>query len=69
MAKEQVIKLYREAQSNPGLRDSLNTAPNVESFVTMANQQGFTFTLNEWQDMMRFSVEELECELSEIPGI
>ncbi|MGD1852667.1 MAG: Nif11-like leader peptide family natural product precursor [Leptolyngbyaceae cyanobacterium] len=69
MAKEQVIKLYREAQANPSLRDSLNTAPTVESFVDMANQRGFAFTLNEWREMMRFSVEELECKLSEIPGI
>ncbi|MDV3348649.1 Nif11 family protein [Leptolyngbyaceae cyanobacterium CCMR0082] len=69
MAKEQVVKLYREAQANPNLRDSLNLAPNAESFVMMANQRGFSFTLNEWQDMMRFSVEELDCELSEIPGI
>ncbi|EDX83312.1 conserved hypothetical protein [Synechococcus sp. PCC 7335] len=69
MAKEQVMKLYREAQANPGLRDVLNTAPNIESFVTMANQRGFVFSLNEWRDMMRFSVEELECKVSEIPGI
>ena len=69
MAKEQVVKLYRAAQSNPDLRDSLNTAPNAESFVAMANRQGFAFTLTEWQDMMRFSVEELDCQVSEIPGI
>ncbi len=69
MAKEQVAKLFREAQANPALRASLNTAANPESFVNMANQKGYSFTLKEWKDMTKFSVEELECELSEIPGI
>jgi predicted ribosomally synthesized peptide with nif11-like leader len=67
--KEQVVKLYREAQTNPSLRDTLNTAPNTESFVELANEKGFTFTLEEWQEMTNFSVEELKGDLSEIPGI
>ena len=69
MAREQVVKLYREAQTNSNLRDTLNTAPSPESFVAMANQKGFSFTIKEWREMTNFSVEELECELSEIPGI
>lgn len=69
MAREQVVKLYREAQANPMLRNTLNTAPSAESFVAMANQKGFAFTLKEWQEMTNFSVEEFDCELSEIPGI
>ncbi|MEM9264313.1 MAG: Nif11-like leader peptide family natural product precursor [Cyanobacteria bacterium P01_F01_bin.13] len=69
MAREQVVKLYREAQMNPALRDTLSAAPNPESFVAMANQKGFAFTIKEWREMTNFSVEELECELSEIPGI
>lgn len=69
MAIDQVAKLFREAQTNPGLRDTLNTAPSPESFVAMANQKGFSFTLKEWQEMTNFSVKEFECELSEIPGI
>ena len=69
MAKEQVVRLYREAQTNIALRESLNTAPKPQSFVTMANQKGYNFTLDEWKEMMNVSVEELECELSEIPGI
>ncbi|MEM1256869.1 MAG: Nif11-like leader peptide family natural product precursor [Cyanobacteria bacterium P01_H01_bin.21] len=69
MAREQVVKLYREAQTDPSLRDTLNTAPNPESFVAMANQKGFSFTIKEWREMTNFSVEELDCELSEIPGI
>jgi predicted ribosomally synthesized peptide with nif11-like leader len=69
MAKEQVARLFREAQVDPALRDDLNTAPNPELFVAMANQKGFSFTIKEWREMTNFSVEELECELSEIPGI
>ena len=69
MAREQVVKLYREAQTNSNLRNTLNTASSPESFVAMANQKGFSFTINEWREMTNFSVEELECELSEIPGI
>lgn len=69
MAKEQVVKLYREAQTNPNLRDTLSAAPSPESFVAMANQRGFSFTIKEWQEMTKFSVEELDCEVSEIPGI
>lgn len=69
MAKEQVARLFREAQTNLALRESLNTAPNPQKFVDMANQKGYSFTLAEWQEMMNFSVEELECDLSEIPGI
>ncbi|MEM8611811.1 MAG: Nif11-like leader peptide family natural product precursor [Cyanobacteria bacterium P01_H01_bin.105] len=69
MAKEQVVKLYREVQTNSNLRETLNTAPSPESFVAMANQKGFSFTIKEWREMTNFSVEELECELSEIPGI
>ncbi|MEO1592051.1 MAG: Nif11-like leader peptide family natural product precursor [Cyanobacteria bacterium J06632_22] len=69
MAKEQVARLFREAKTNLALRETLNTAPNPQSFVKMANQKGFSFTLDEWKEMMNFSVEELECELSEIPGI
>ena len=67
--KEQVVKLYREAKANPTLRETLNKAPNVESFVTMANQKGYVFTLEEWKEMTKFNVEELEGELSVIPGI
>ncbi len=67
--KEQVVKLYREVKVNPSLRDTLNSAPNTESFVELANQKGFTFTLEEWQEMTNVSVEELKGDLSEIPGL
>jgi len=69
MAKEDVVRLFRETQANPALRETLNTAPNPEAFVKLAGQYGYSFTLEEWQEITRFSVEELEGELSEIPGI
>lgn len=69
MAKEQVTRLFREAKRNPTLRETLNKAPNPERFVEMANQRGYVFTVKEWQDMTKFSVEELKCDLSEIPGL
>jgi predicted ribosomally synthesized peptide with nif11-like leader len=69
MAKEQVVKLFRTAQSDLILRDQLNQAPNLEAFVLMAQECGYDFTIEEWQQTVGFGVEELECELSEIPGI
>ena len=69
MAREQFLKLYRDAQHNQALRKTLNEAPNPEKFVELANLKGYTFTFQEWKEMTNFSVEELECELSEIPGI
>jgi predicted ribosomally synthesized peptide with nif11-like leader len=69
MAKEVVAQLFRAAQVNPTLRDRLNQATTVEQFVHMANGQGYDFTLEEWQSMTRFAVEEVEGELSEIPGL
>jgi predicted ribosomally synthesized peptide with nif11-like leader len=69
MAKEQVVKLFRTAQSDLMLREQLNQAPNLEAFVLMAQECGYDFTIEEWQQTIGFAVEELECELSEIPGI
>lgn len=69
MAKEQIVRLYREAQLNPSLKEALNSMPNPADFVSLAKQYGYDFTLEEWQETMRFSVEELKCKLSEIPGI
>lgn len=67
--KEQVIQLYREAKTNLELRETLNKAPDIKAFVAAANQQGFAFTLEEWKEMTNFSVEEVDGELSAIPGI
>lgn len=68
MAKEQFLRLFREAQTNAVLRDTLKSAPNPESFVALANQQGFAFTINEWREMTKFTVEEFEGELSAPSG-
>ena len=69
MAREQVARLYRAAQTDSLLKAKLNQAPDLESFVKMAQAEGYDFTLEEWQQMTNFEVEELKCDLSEIPGI
>lgn len=69
MAREEVLRLYRSAQGDPQLRQRLNRAPNPETFVEMAQAQGYSFTVEEWMAMTRFEVEELQGDLSEIPGI
>ena len=69
MAQEQVVKLFRAVQANPSLKKKLNSAPNEEVFVKMAAEYGYIFTVEEWKQVTRFSVEELKGELSEIPGI
>jgi predicted ribosomally synthesized peptide with nif11-like leader len=69
MAREQVARLYRAAQSDSLLKAKLNQAPDLESFVEMAKAEGYDFTIEEWQQMTNFEVEELKCNLSEIPGI
>lgn len=69
MAKEAVVQLFRAVQTNPALKEQLNTAPNPQMFVEMAQAHGFHFTVEEWQEMTRFAVEEFKGELSEIPGI
>ncbi|NEQ29897.1 MAG: Nif11-like leader peptide family natural product precursor [Leptolyngbya sp. SIO4C5] len=69
MAKEAVARLFRAAQNDPILRQDLSTAADLEAFVKKANTLGYEFTVEEWREMTRFSVEELEGELSEIPGL
>lgn len=69
MSRDQVVRLFREAQSNPGLKEQFNSLPTIEEFVQLAQRYGYHFTVEEWQESIRFSVEELRCNLSEIPGI
>ncbi|NJN02497.1 MAG: Nif11-like leader peptide family natural product precursor [Leptolyngbyaceae cyanobacterium SL_1_1] len=69
MAKEAVARLFRAAQNDPALRQDLSTAPTPEAFVEKASALGYEFTLAEWREMTRFSVEELKSDLSEIPGL
>ncbi|XHX77664.1 MAG: Nif11-like leader peptide family natural product precursor [Stenomitos frigidus ULC029] len=68
MAKEVVTQLFRAAQADPALREQLNQAPNIEQFVALARSYGYEFTLEEWQSMTGFAVEELEGQLSDLPG-
>jgi predicted ribosomally synthesized peptide with nif11-like leader len=69
MAREQVVRLFREVQLNPALRERFNLSSTPEEFVQLAQQHGYNFTVDEWRESIRFSVEELNCKLSEIPGI
>lgn len=69
MAKEAVAQLFRAAQVDTALREKLSTAPDVATFVERAKAYGYHFTIEEWQAVTQFSVEEFEGELSEIPGI
>ena len=69
MAVQEVTRLFRAAQTNPNLRENLSKAPDVDAFVEMAKEQGYEFTVEEWRKVTGFAVEELVCELSEIPGI
>lgn len=69
MAQQEVTRLFRAVQGNSELRDRLNTAPDLETLVRLAERHGYCFTIEEWQAVTNFSVEEYECELSEIPGI
>jgi predicted ribosomally synthesized peptide with nif11-like leader len=69
MAVEEVVRLFRNVQQDPELKEKLNSAPNLESLVNMAGEMGYRFTVEEWKQATRFEVEELESKLSEIPGI
>lgn len=69
MPREDVARLFRAAQTDIGLREHLRTAPDVKTFIQMAEQLGYRFTEEEWREMTRFSVEELKSDISEIPGI
>lgn len=69
MAKEELIRLFRNVKTDPQLKQKLNSAPNPEAFVKMARDIGYDFTLEEWQAVTGFQVEEFEAELSEIPGL
>lgn len=64
MAKEVVAQLFRAAQANPALREHLNQAPDLEQFVALAASYGYEFTVNEWQAMTGFTVEELDSQVS-----
>jgi len=69
MAQEAVVQLFRATQANPTLKQKLNASPNLDAFVETAQKHGYHFTAKEWLDATNFVVEELEGELSAIPGI
>lgn len=69
MPQQEVVRLFRAAQADQTLRDRLNASPDIETFVQTAQKSGYDFTENEWKAATGFAVEELKCELSEIPGI
>lgn len=69
MAQLEVTRLFRAAKANPDLRTSLNQAPDLASFVGMAREEGYYFTIEEWHKTTSFVVEELEGKLSDIPGL
>jgi predicted ribosomally synthesized peptide with nif11-like leader len=69
MAQQEVARLFRGTQSVPGLRDKLAQARDLDHFVQMAQECGYQFTVEEWQKATGFAVEELKCNVSEIPGI
>ncbi|MCG8365602.1 MAG: Nif11-like leader peptide family natural product precursor [Pseudanabaenales cyanobacterium] len=69
MAKEAVAQLFRAAQVDTRLREKLSEAPDIQTFVELAKTYGYDFTMEEWREMTQFSVDELDGELSEIPGL
>ena len=69
MAKQEVTRLFRAVQANLSLREKLNLAANIETFVKLAQDLGYNFTVQEWKEVTSFTVEELKCKVSEIPGI
>ena len=69
VAQENVVRLFRAARSDRQLQDQLSLASNLDAFINIAVSNGYEFTADEYRQATGFAVEELECELSEIPGI
>ncbi|MCX7596646.1 MAG: Nif11-like leader peptide family natural product precursor [Fischerella sp.] len=69
MSQQEVIRLFRAVQIDSNLRGTLNSAPDLETFVQMAQNHGYDFTIEEWQKATGLAVENLDCQLSEIQGI
>ena len=69
MAQAEVARLYRSIQDDPTLRVKLGSAVDRDDFVNIARSCGYDFTTSEFLESVRFKVEELECSVSEIPGI
>ncbi|MEB3826366.1 Nif11-like leader peptide family natural product precursor [Phormidium sp. CCY1219] len=69
MAQNEVVRLFRDVQAYPELKDKYNTASSLEDLVAMAQKDGYDFTVEEWLEATSFKVEEYKSQLSEIPGI
>lgn len=69
MAQAEVARLYRSIQDDPKLRMKLGSALDRDEFVNIARSFGYDFTASEYLESIRFKVEELDCSVSEIPGI
>lgn len=69
MSKEAVVQLFRATQIDPALKKELNDSPSLDAFVNTAKKKGYNFTAKEWSEATSFTVEELEGELSAIPGL
>ncbi|MGJ5672998.1 MAG: Nif11-like leader peptide family natural product precursor [Nostochopsis sp.] len=65
MSKQEVIRLFRNAQTNPNLRKVLNSASSLDIFVQIAQQQGYHFTVEEWQKATGLIIENLESHVYE----
>ncbi|MCP6757515.1 MAG: Nif11-like leader peptide family natural product precursor [Fischerella sp. CENA71] len=65
MSKQEVIRLFKNAQTNPNLRELLNSASNLEVFVQIAQQQGYNFTVEEWRKAIDLVIEDSESQIYE----
>ncbi|MFB2769389.1 Nif11-like leader peptide family natural product precursor [Pelatocladus sp. BLCC-F211] len=63
MSKQEVIRLFKNAQTNPNLREILNSASSLEVFVQIAQQQGYNFTVEEWQKATGLVIEDSESQV------
>ncbi|KOP26184.1 bacteriocin [Hapalosiphon sp. MRB220] len=63
MSKQEVIRLFKNAQTNPNLRQVLNSASNLEAFVQIAHQHGYNFTVEEWQKATGLVIEDSESKV------
>ncbi|BAZ65386.1 MAG: Nif11-like leader peptide family natural product precursor [Pelatocladus maniniholoensis HA4357-MV3] len=68
MSKQEVIRLFRNAQTNPNLRKVLNSALNLEAFVQIAHQHGYNFTVEEWQKATGLVIENSDSQVYENQG-
>ena len=69
MAKQDVLELFRKVQRHPQLMQNLHHVTTPEQLIEVAEELGYSFTIDEWKAVTGFQIEELPGELSEIPGL